>query len=319
VLLTVLIFSPDLLVKYPHPVELALFVAFIVPSLFPPYNVAFLGHVSIVVLFLISFIFRGIAFKQWPNVSIEVIQLLLNSRTLLSFLPLIQIFNLVLLTFRLPRLLVLRRLVDPTIPVAVTLFIGFFLSLQVLSDTHNTVQYTFDAMLRTVLLDMHPGGVTEFHPVAARIVYFLFAFFSLYLFWGVGIAGVGMRVVKETDWNAERVRWKAQRLLRYLPEKKNVVRRGMLGRQKVMSAIPFNVFEAIGIAFRMRWLSTIAFNVGMAPTVLAWTGARVLWKVSGLIARWFKRAGGFIFDDVEDSGDIVEIEDQMNESSRLLS
>ena len=318
-LLTVLVFSPDLLVKYPHPVELALFVTFVVPSLFPPYNVAFLGHLIIVILFLISFIFRGIAFKHWPNISIEVIQLLLNSRTLLSFLPLIQIFNLVLLTFRLPRLVVLRRLVDPTIPIAIALFIGFFLSLHVLSDTHNTVQYTFDVMLRTVLLDIHPGSVTEFHPVAARIVYFLFAFFSLYLFWGVGVAGIGMRVVRETDWNAERVRWKAMRVLRYLPEKKKVVKRGMLGREKVMSAIPFNVFEAIGIAFRMRWLSTIAFAVGMAPTVLAWTGARALWRVGAVIARWFGSAGGFIFDEVEDPGGVVEIEDEMNESSRLLS
>ena len=321
VLLTVFVFSPDLLSQYPLPIEWALLITFIIPSLFPPYNVTFLGYLTIAILFLISFIFRGIAFRSWPHVTPEVVELLLNSRTILSFLPLIQVFNVVLLTFHLPRLAILRQLLDPTLPIAMILFIGFFLSLQILSDTHNPVRTTFDILLRTVLLDIRPGILTEFHPIAARIVYFLFGFFSLYLFWGICIAGVGMRVVQGTDWDAERVRWKMIRLLKFLPDRSRVVKRGLFGRGKVLAAMPFNVIEGFGWAFRSRYLIIIPFYLGIAPTVLAWTVGRGVWRIGGTVQGWMKRAGGSLFDewDSENVGQFAQGDGGVAETSRLLA
>jgi hypothetical protein len=321
VLLTVFVFSPDLLSQYPLPIEWALLITFIVPSLFPPYNVTFPGYLTIAILFLISFIFRGIAFQNWPYVTPEAVDLLLNSRTILSFLPLIQVFNVVLLTFHLPRLAILRRLLDPAVPIALILFIGFFLSLQILSDTHNSVRHTFDILLRTVLLDVRPGSLTEFHPIAARIVYYLFAFFSLYLFWGIGIAGVGMRVVQETDWDAERVRWKMLRLLKFLPDKKRVVKRGIFGRGKVQAAMPFNVIEGFGWAIRCHYFIIIPFYLGIAPTVLAWTVGRGVLRIGRVVRCLMGKIGGFLFDewDTKKVGQSVQGDGGVAETSRLLS
>jgi hypothetical protein len=207
---------------------------------------------------------------------------------------------------------------DPTLPITIILFIGFFLSLQVLSDAHNSVGYTFDILLRTVLLDVRPGSLTEFHPVAARIVYFLFGFFSLYLFWGIGIAGVGMRIVKETDWDAERVRWKALRLLKFLPGRRKVVKRGMFGRGNVLSSMPFNVIERFGWAIRCHLLIVIPFYVGITPTLLAWTVGRGVERVVEFVRAWMRTAGDNLFDKW-DIDDLVEGDSGVAETSRLLS
>jgi hypothetical protein len=210
---------------------------------------------------------------------------------------------------------------DPAVPIAIIVFIGFFLSLHILSDTHSSVRHTFDILLRTVLLDVRPGNLTEFHPVAARIVYFLFAFLSLYLFWGIGIAGIGMRVVHETDWDAERIRWKMLRLLKFLPDRKCVVKRGIFGRGKVLAAMPFNVIEGFGWAFRSRYLIIIPFYVGIAPTVLAWTVGRAVWSLEKVVRCLMRKTGGFLFDewDNENVGQFVQGDGGVAETSRLLS
>jgi hypothetical protein len=324
VLLTAFVYSPTLLVEFPHPLEIALAVLFFIPSLFPPYGTTFLGYLTIDILFLISFIFRGIAFRNWPYISIDVINHLLNARTLVSFLPLIQIVNLVLLIFPIPRLDILGRLIYPTFPIAITLFTGFFLTLHFLTDTHNSIQYTLDILLRTILLDIHPGKTTQFHPIAARIAFFLFAFSSLYLFWGVGIAGIGLRVARETDWHVERVRRKAVQLLRYLPNRNPIPlkRKRLLGRGKVISSMPFNVFEGIGIAVRMTWLSRFFLYLGMLLIVLGWGLGFVCVKVGLLVWMWIRRIGEKIVDEVDDDvGTETEVdsEDDLDESTRLLS
>jgi hypothetical protein len=325
VLLTVFVYCPiyslDLLARYPEPLEIVLIIIFYIPSIFPPYTVAFIGYLTIDILFLVSFIFRVIVWKEWPYLSIHTITLLLNAGTLLSFLPLIQILNVALVTFPLPPLKLVRRLFYPLLPIAITVFIGFFLTLHFLADTHNSVQHTFDILLRAVLLNIHPGSSVQFHPVAGRIVYYLFAFSSLYLFWGVGIAGVGMKFVKETDWHAERVRTKAVQLLRYLPVRKNVRKKRLLGRGKVISLMPFNVIEGIGIIFRLHWLSSFAVYLGMVPLVVGWSLALVCVKIGSLIWAWMGKVGGKIMDEVEDEGELdrdVGSEDDMNESTRLL-
>lgn len=326
VLLTVftrcLVDSPNLLIRCPRPLEIVLISIFYIPSLFPPYTVAFLGYLTIDILFLISFIFRYIVWREWPRLSLDTIALLLNARTLLSFLPLIQILNVVLLTFPLPPVKLVRRLFYPLLPIAITIFIGFFLVLHFLADTHNSVQHTFDVLLRTVLLDIHPGSSVQFHPVAGRIVYYLFAFSSLYLFWGVGIAGVGMRIVKDTDWHAERVRRKAIQLLRYLPVRKVVRKKRFLGRGKVVSLMPFNVIEGIGIIFRLHWLSSFAVYLGMGPIVIGWSLGVVCVKIGLRIWVLMGKFGRKIMDAVEDEGELeqdVNSEDDIDESTRLLS
>ena len=325
VLLTVFVHAPiyslDLLARYPQPLETVLIIIFYIPSLFPPYTVAFPGYLTIDILFLISFIFRCIVWKEWPYLSIHTITLLLNARTLLSFLPLIQILNVVLLAFPLPPLKIVRRLFYPLLPIAITVFIGFFLSLHFLADTHNSVQHTFDVLLRAVLLNIHPGSSVQFHPVAGRIVYYVFAFSSLYLFWGVGIAGVGMKIVKDTDWHAERVRTKAIQLLRYLPVRKTVRKKRLLGRGKVISLMPFNVIEGIGVVFRLHWLSSFAVYLGMVPIIVGWSLGLVCVKIGFRIWTWMGKVGGKIMDEVEDEGELEQddSEDDMNESTRLLS
>ena len=320
VLLTVFVYSPHLLVRYPHPLEITLIITFFIPSLFPPYTAAFLGYLAINILFLISFIFRGIVWKDWPYLSSDGITLLLNARTLVSFLPLIQILNVVLLAFPIPRLKLLRRFFYPVLPIAIMVFIGFFLSLHFLADTHNSVQHTFDVLLRAVLLNIHPGSSVQFHPVAGRIVYYLFAFSSLYLFWGVGIAGTGMKVVKETDWHAENVRGKAVRLLRYLAVRKTVRKKRLVGRGKVMSSMPFNVLEGIGIIFRIRWLSKFTFYLGMVPIVFGWGLGLACIKIGVRIWVWMGKVRAKIIDEVEeDQIEQDESEDGSNETTGLLS
>ena len=322
VLFAVFIYSSTLLVEFPHPLEIALAAVFLIPSLFPPYTPAFLGYLTIDIIFLISFIFRAIAFKNWPYISIDIVTLLLNARTLISFLPLIQIVNVVLLTFPLPRLLLLKRLFYPVLPVAVVMFTGFFLSLHFLSDDHSSVRHTFDVLLRTILLDPHSGQTTQYHPAVARIVYYLFALSSLYLFWGVGIAGVGIKVVQETDWAGERMRWKAVRLLRYLRDEKPVRKKRLLGRGKVLSAMPFNILECIGVIFRLRWLRDLVVYLGMVPILIGWSLGIGCYNCGYFLWIWIGKLGDKILDEVEEEVAVetdADSEGEVTETSRLLS
>jgi hypothetical protein len=71
--------------------------------------------------------------------------------------------------------------------------------MHLLAYTHNSVQNMFDILLRAMLLDVRSGHAVQFHPVTARIALYLFVFSSLYLFWGVRIAGIGVRIVGETE------------------------------------------------------------------------------------------------------------------------
>ena len=201
------------------------------------------------------------------------------------------------------------------------MFTGFFLTLHFLSDEHSSVQHTVDVLLRTVLLDPHSKQTTQYHPVAARIVYYLFAFASLYLFWGVGLAGVGMKVVRETDWHAERVRWKATRLLRYLKNEKGVRKKRLLGRGKVLSAMPFNVLESIGVIFRLRWLRELGVYLGMFPVVITWSLGFGCFQCGYFLWIWIRRIGDKILDEAEDEVVVetdVDSEGDLNETSRLL-
>ena len=321
VVLTMYIYSPDLLIDFPQPLEITILVMLLTPSLLPPYSPASLGYITIDIIFLIGIGFRIAAYKGWtPTPSYDLITLLLNSRTIVAFFPLIQAFNIVLLSFRTVGFGVMTRFVYPTFPIAIVMFVGFFLSIHFLEDTHNPVRYTFDVLLRTVLLDIHAGGVTEFHPVAARILYYLFGFSSLYFFWGVGIAGIGMRVVRETDWHVERVRLKAIQLLRYLPSRRVIRRKRLLGRGKVVSAMPFNILEGIGVIFRLVWLRDIAIYLGMFPIILGWILGSMLHMVVYFIWGWIQKVGGRLVDEVEleiDS-DIEEVNDLI-ETAPLLS
>jgi len=153
-------------------------------------------------------------------------------------------------------------------------------------------------------------------------VYYLFAFSSLYLFWGVGIAGVGMKVVQESDWHAERMRWKAVRLLRYLRDEKQVRRRRLLGRGKVLSAMPFNVLDGIGVILRLRWLCGLAVYLSMVPVLLGWSLGLGVYKCGCWIWICIKKVGDTILDEVEDEVAVetdVDSEGDVNETSRLLS
>ena len=320
VVLAIFLYDRYLLTFFPHPLEIAAVVVFIIPSLFPPYTPAFLGYLTIAVTFLISFIFRAIAFSS--DISFDTVNLLLNSRILLSFLPLIQIANVILLTFPLPRLLLLKRIFYPALPIGIVMFTGFFLTLHFLSDQHSSVPHTFDILLRTVLLDPHPQNTTQFHPIAARIVYYLFAFSSLYLFWGVGLAGVGMKVVQETDWHAERVRGNAVRLLRYLSNEKPVRKKRLFGRGKVLSPMPFNVLEWVGVLSRLRWLRGLAVCSSMLPIVIVWSLGFACFQVGYFLWIWINKIGERILDDVEDDVAVetdVDSGGEANETSRLLS
>lgn len=321
VVLVTYINSPDLLVEFPQPFEIVILVLLLLPSFFPPYNPASLGYITIDVIFIISVSFRIAAYKGWmPTPTYDLIALLLNSRTIVAFLPLIQAANIVLISFLLPSFNVMTRFVYPTFPIAIMLFIGFFVSIHFLADTHNTVRYTFDVLLRTILLDIHPGGVTEYHPVAARILYYLFGFASLYLFWGVGIAGVGMRVARETDWHAERVRLKAIKLLRYLPSRRPIRRKRLLGRGKVVSAMPFNILEGIGVVFRIYWLRDVAIYLGMLPIILEWSLESIARTILFFIWGWMRKLGGCILDEIETEIDSdAEVEDDLIETAPLLS
>lgn len=321
VLLTSFVYCPTLLVKYPHPLEIVIIKAFVIPSLFPPYTSAFLGYLTINILFLISVIFRKLAFRHEPNMSFDDVTMLLNARTLISFLPLIQTFNIVFLAFPFPRLALIFHLFYPLLPIAITIFIGFFLALHFLADTHNSVRHTFEILLRTVFLDSDPGNATQFHPIAGRIVYYLFAFSSLYLFWGAGIAGMGMKMVKETDWHAERVRQKAVRLLRYLPNRKTMRRKRLFGRGKVLSSMPFNMLEALGIGFRLRWIRAFSLYFGMVPIVVGWSLGLGCIHLGLFIWGWMRKIGAKLIDEVDDEieNDANLDPEDANESTRLLA
>lgn len=320
VLLTIFLYQKTLLIYFPHPFEIPIIILFIIPSLFPPYTPLFPGYLTIDIIFLVAFIFRGIAFSYWPYPTIEVVNLLLNSRTLLSFLPFIQIINSTLLIFRFPRLQLIFRIVWPVLPILILGFMGSFLTLYFLADTHIPARNVFDILLKTVLLDIHPGKIAQFHPVAGRITYYLFSFFILYGFWGVGIAGIGMRIVRETDWHVERVRCKAIRLLRYIQTEKRVKRKRLLGRGKVVSGMPFNVIEWVGVVLRLeqvRWFSVYA---SMVLVVLGWSLALGCIRLGKKIRDWLQRVGGKIVDEFdEDSEGDGENEDGVNETTRLLS
>jgi hypothetical protein len=321
VLLTCFVYNPELLSVYFQPLAIALSVLFFIPSLFPPYTPAFLGYLAIDIVYLISFIFRTLAFKDWPYLSMDAVTLLLNSRTLLAFLPLIQMSNIILLSFPLPRLRLIFRLFFPLLPILILGFIGFFLTLYFLGDTHLSLQRAFDILLRTVLLDTRPDSVIEFHPVASRIAYFLMAFSSLWFFWGIGIAGVGMKIVQETDWHLERVRNKAVRLLRYQPMTHVIIKRkGVLGRGKVLSSMPFNVIETIGVVCRVRGIKFFALYLGMAVIVFGWgvvMGVVIVgyhaWRA---ISRWASR----LLDEFEEPVFMdVDSEEEQDERTRLIS
>ena len=321
VVLTVFLYQKTLLIYFPHPFEIPIIILFIIPSLFPPYTPLFLGYLTINIIFLVSFIFRAIAFLAWPYPTIEVVNLLLNSRTLLSFLPLIQVVNTTLLLFRFPRLYILWRIVYPILPILVMGFLGSFLTLFFLADTHIPARNVFDILLKTVLLNVFPERITQFHPVAARIVYYLFSFMILYGFWGVGIAGIGMKIVHETDWDVERVRWKAVRLVRYTSVEKKVEKKKLLGRGKVLSAMPFNVFECIGVLLRSKKLRWIAVYSSMALVVLVWSLVLGCIYLGLMVWGWCVKFGVKLMDEVED--DIItegaDSEEDGVETTRLLS
>jgi hypothetical protein len=324
VLLTVFVYSPDLLVEFPHPIEIALIVLFLVPSLFPPYTWSFLVYLTIDIIFLVAFIFRAIAFEHFPYISIDVITFLLNSRTLLSFLPLLQMLNIIGLAFPLPRLKIIQHLLYPLVPIAISLFIAFFLTIYLLSDTHNSVQETFDILLRTILLDIHPLPSVQFHPVAARIAFYLFSISAIYLFWGVGIAGIGMKTIKETDWHVERVREKAVRLLRYLPRRQGTIkRRRLLGSGRVMSSMPFSILEGLAIIFRLPLFRAFIVRLWMLPVVLVWSLGYAVLNTGLHIWGWIGNMAAKVVDEMEGDELDMEVEvdsdEDVNESTRLLS
>ena len=199
-------------------------------------------------------------------------------------------------------------------------FTGSFLTLFFLADTHIPARNVFDILLKTVLLDITPGRITQFHPGAARIVYYFFAFMVLYGFWGVGIAGTGMRIVRETDWDVERVRWKAVRLLRYTQCEQKVKRRRLLGSGKVISGMPFNVFEWVGIVSRTGRLRWLAVYVSMALVVLGWSLGLGCVYLGRRVWEWVGTVGRKIIDEVEgESDEEPDSEDGVSETARLLS
>lgn len=226
-------------------------------------------------------------------------------------------FNVVSIRFTFPRIGLIFRLLYPLLPMTIMIFIGFFLSFHFLGDTHYSARHTFDVLLRTLLLDIHPSTATQFHPVAARIVYFLFGFMSLYVFWGVGVVGIGLKVVLETDWHVEAVRARAAKLLRYAPVEKSFRRKRLLGRGKVISSMPFNVFEGIGIVFRIRWLRDVAVYLSLLPVVLGWS---LVWGCiyMGLrIGKWMSFIAGKVMDE-EDEELEADGDAESSEVSQIL-
>jgi hypothetical protein len=149
------------------------------------------------------------------------------------------------------------------------------------------------------------------------MVYYLFGFAALYLFWGVGVAGVGMKVIVETDWEAERMREKASRLLRYAPVIKVVQRKRLLGRGKVLSSMPFNVFEGVGIIFRLKWLRKITVYLFAVPVVFGWTIGLVCIYLFRRICAFFNLVGEKIMDQEEDD-DEMDCGAIRSETERLL-
>ena len=138
----------------------------------------------------------------------------------------------------------------------------------------------------------------------------------------MGIAGVGMKVVQETDWPAERMRWKAVRLLRCLRDKKPVRKMRLLGRGKVLSAMPFNILEWIGAKFRLRWLRDLAVYLGMIPILIGWSLGIGCYKCGCFLWIWIGKVGDKILDELEDETAVetdVDSEGEITETSRLLS
>lgn len=123
----------------------------------------------------------------------------------------------------------------------------------------------------------------------------------------------------ETDWHAERVRYKAVRLLRYLPSGKNVRRKRLLGRGKVSSTMPFNVFEGVGIVLRIRWLRDLAMYLGMFPVVLVWSLGLGIIDFGRRFWIWLGKFGKKFVDEIDEDVDSDIEEDEPEESARLLS
>ena len=141
---------------------------------------------------------------------------------------------------------------------------------------------------------------------------------SLHLFWGVGIAGVGMKLIVETDWHAERVRHKAVRLLRYAPVDRPVRRKRLLGRKKVLTVMPFNVIEGVAIIFRVRWLRSIVVCISMIPVVVTWSLGLGCFYLIGRFGIFVQDIGKRIADEEDDEAEIDQ-GDASGERDRLLS
>ena len=128
-----------------------------------------------------------------------------------------------------------------------------------------------------------------------------------------------MRIVKETDWHAERVRCKAIQLLRYLPTRQNVRRKRLLGRGKVISSMPFNIFEGIGLVLRIRWVSDFAVYFGVGLVILGWSLGLVAVSLGRKFWSWLRKVATKIVDEFEDEGDSDVEENGPEETTRLLS
>lgn len=137
----------------------------------------------------------------------------------------------------------------------------------------------------------------------------------------MGIAGIGMRIVHETDWDVERVRWKALRLLRYTSVEKKVEKKKLLGRGKVLSTMPFNVFECIGVLLRSKRLRWIAVYGSMALVVLVWSLGLGCIYLGRKAWGWSVKFGVKLMDEVEDDSmtEDADSEEDGIETARLLS
>ena len=133
-----------------------------------------------------------------------------------------------------------------------------------------------------------------------------------------------MKAIKETDWHVERVQQKAVWLLRYLPRRDGVVKRKrLLGRGKVMSSMPFNILEGIGIVFRLRLFSAFILRLQMLPIVVGWSLGYLSVILGLYVWEWLLKMVGKLVDELEDDDlDIetdIDSEEDVIESARLLS
>jgi hypothetical protein len=133
-----------------------------------------------------------------------------------------------------------------------------------------------------------------------------------------------MRIVHETDWHAERVRQKAIRLLRYLPERNIVRRKRILGRGKVLSPIPFNVLEGIGVALRSDLIRGFVFRVGMVPVIMGWSLGSICVRIGIWILMLMRKIWAKIMDELDDDDSVgfdddseADSDDGLNSLDRL--